>query len=94
MMTWVHCNEHGIDYVASDGCPECEKIVGKYYGKDIKFWELKMHPEILRDSAYLSIVTLKPIIVTVVHLDWKCKYCGCLRPSTEYKCDICGGPRP
>lgn len=32
-------------------------------------------------------------VVAPIEQDWKCPYCGCIRPHTEYKCGYCGAPR-
>lgn len=93
MMTCVHCKDHNIDHPASDICPKCNEIVGKFVGKDVRFWQLKMYPEILKDPRYLNLATLEVRFETIIHLDWKCKYCGSLNPSNLYKCDICGASK-
>lgn len=35
--------------------------------------------------------TSNPLVLPMA--DWKCEYCGCVRPHTEYKCGYCGAPR-
>jgi len=93
VMIWAYCNEHKIEYIMGDECPKCNEVVGKYHDQNVTFWELRLHPEILKDPKYINLAELKSRTEIITHLDWECKYCGCFRPSKEYKCDICGAPR-
>lgn len=62
------------------------EVIGKLLGRDITRKEAKEHPEILQDFRFL-------LIQRINSGDWKCKYCGGLRPKAEYKCGYCGGLR-
>lgn len=69
-----------------DRKPDENEVIGIFLGWQITRKEAKLHPEILQDFRYLDIHRINTE-------DWKCDYCGYIRPKGEYKCGICGGPR-
>ncbi len=76
--------------------PEPNPIAGYLMGQAVTVEETRQNPDILKDFRFLSIHranNLATMPVPTSTEDWKCDYCGYLRPSTEYKCGNCGGPK-
>jgi hypothetical protein len=69
--------------------PEPERVPAvKTYSMDAILSKLGGENQMWSNQCVAFAPTSKPMLQ-----DWKCEYCGCIRPPTEYTCGLCGAPK-